>query len=375
MAGIRHEPRRVEAPRSNQLSNRVSHIHDESMPPALTMSQDRVPSALFAIGWLFVLHGLADIMVGIYRCHDVDRALTDLLAASLTRSQLCLLAIWLAAGSERFSWRICGLIAGSCFVFIVFSRFVFPGAQDIGRDVFWLDEQWAYYFRLSGPGDVLIKAPILIGGLVVPLFIWRGWRAVRSVRQAGLPRVNPARWLRFQFRMQDIIVWIVTLSVALAATYRTSPYPGWYGDLTDNWREVARLKTPQDVYCAASAVLYVFVAGVSLWAVYSKMLLRFRIPIALTLVITPAFGFELWLRVVAKHTTSDSLAEVWGQASDEVVPSILAATIMAGSLMLVRFYGMVTVRCRRRTELAFAADLPPANPSEKNSPSIPDDNS
>jgi len=339
------------------------------------MSQDRVPSALFAIGWLFVLHGLADIMVGIYRCHDVDRALTDLLAASLTRSQLCLLAIWLAAGSERLSWRICGLIAGSCFVFIVFSRLVFPGAQDILRYTFWLDEHWVYYFRLSGPGDVLAKAPILIGGLVVPLLIWRGWRAIRSVRQTGLPRVNLARWLRFQFRMQDIIVWIVTLSVALAATYRTSPYPGWYGDLIGHWRELARLKTPQDVYCAASAVLYVFVAGVSLWSVYSRMLLRFRVPIALALVSAPAFGFELWLRRVAEHSTSEPLAEVWGQASNETMISILAATIMVGSLMLVRFYGMVTVRRRRRTELAFAADLPPADPSEKNSPSIPEDDS
>jgi hypothetical protein len=325
----------------------------------------------------------------------VDRALTDLLAASLSRSQLCLLAIWLAVGSERLSWRICGLIAGSCFVFIVFSRFVFPGIEDIGRNVFWLDEQWAYYFRLSGPGDVLIKAPILIGGVAAPLLIWRGWRAIWSVRQSGLPRVKPgsvlergnssrsdtdsplspgfagerdrergllkqslARWLRFQFRMQDIIVWIVTLSLALAAVYRTAPYPGWYGDLISRWREVSRLETPPDVYCAASAVVYVLVACVSLWAVYSKISLWFRVPIALMLVISPAFGFELWLRDVAENATSESLSSVWSDASAETVTAIVAATVMMGSLVLVRLYGMVSARRRRRTAVAFTQDFP-----------------
>lgn len=320
------------------------------------MPQDRAPSALFAIGWLFLIHGLADVMVGIYRCHDVDRELTDLLVASLTRSQLCLLAIWLAAGSERLSWRICGLIAGSCFVFIVFSRFVFPGIQDIGRDVFWLDEQWAYYFRLSGPGDVLIKAPILIGGVAAPLLIWRGWRVIQAVRQSGLPRPKLARWLRFQFRMQDVIVWIVTLSVALAATYRTAPYPGWYGDLISRWREVSRLGNPPDVYCAASAALYVLVACVSFWSVYSKTWLRVRVPIALALVIAPAYGFEVWLRDVNEHATSQPIPDVWGHASCETLISIVAATIIVGSLLLVRLYGKVTARRRRRTAVAFGED-------------------
>lgn len=330
------------------------------------MSQDRAPSALFAIGWLFLLHGLADVMVGIYRCHDVDRALTDLLAASLTRSQLCLLAIWLAAGTERLSWRICGLIAGSCFIFIVFSRFVFPGVQDIGRDVFWMDEQWVYYFRLSGPGDLLIKAPILIGGVAVPLLIRRVWRAIASVRQAGLPRVKLARWLRFQFRLQDVIVWVVTLSVALAAVYRTAPYPGWYGDLIGHWREVARLKTPEDVYCAVSAVLYVLVACVSLGSVYSRMPLRFRVPLAVGLVIAPAFGFEHWLRNVASNSTTDLLPGVWGDASAETMTSILAAMVMVGSLLLVRLYGKVSARRRRRTAAAFDGDFRRNDGNEKN---------
>jgi len=310
------------------------------------MSQNRPPSALFAIGWLFLLHGLADVMVGIYRCHDVDRELTDVLAASLGRSQISLLAIWLAAGSERLSWRICGLIAGSCFVFIVYSRFVFPGPKDVMRFVYWYDEQWAYYFRLSGPGDVLTKAPILIGGVAGPLLIWRGWRTIRSIRWSGLPRAKLAHWLRFQFRIQDVIVWTVTVSVALAAIYRVAPYAGWYGELIGHWRQVSRLASPCDFYCATSAFLYVLVACVSLWSVYSKMSLRFRIPLALTLVIVPAFGFEVWLRDVAKLANRPG---IWGQASNETIIGIVAASMMAGSLSLVRLYGMASARPRSWT--------------------------
>jgi hypothetical protein len=312
------------------------------------MNQDRAPTALFAIGWLFLLHGLADITVGIYRCHDVNRALTDLLAASLMRSQLCLLAIWVAAGTERLSWRICGLIAGGCFVFVVFSRLVFPGAQDILRNTYWLDEEWVYYFRLSGPGDLLVKAPILIFGVAGPLIVWRIWRAIRSVRQSGLPRARLANWLRFQFRLQDVAIWVITLSMALAAIYRTGPYTDWYGDLIERWRPAYRLKSWPDTYCVASALLYVLVAYVSLWSVYSKMRLRFRVPLALALAIGPAFGFETWLYSVAEHSASQVLPGVWAQASHETLTSAVAATVMTGSLLLVKLYGIVAARSRNR---------------------------
>ncbi len=71
----------------------------------------------WVIGWLFLSHVLADVAVAVYRWHDVDPALTDLLAAALSRSQLCLLAVWLVVGSERLSWRVCGLIVGICTSF------------------------------------------------------------------------------------------------------------------------------------------------------------------------------------------------------------------------------------------------------------------
>ena len=38
---------------------------------------------LFVIGWLFAIHALADVAVAIYRTHDVNRVMTDVLAGSL----------------------------------------------------------------------------------------------------------------------------------------------------------------------------------------------------------------------------------------------------------------------------------------------------
>src|SRR5688572_12909886 len=126
-------------------------------------------SRTFILG-LILLHGLADVVVGIYGTHDLDRAATDLLRGALSRSQICLLAMWLVAGSERLSWRICGLLTGSCMLFVVFSRAAFSDQNEIGSESLWREEEWAYYFRLTGPGDLLVKLPVLIGSVAGTMF-------------------------------------------------------------------------------------------------------------------------------------------------------------------------------------------------------------
>ncbi len=113
------------------------------------------PHALAPIGWLLLLHVLADLAVALYRCVNLDAALTDLLAAELPRSQLCLLAIWLALGREPLSWRICGLLAGTSLMFTLFTRLLFPGRLESDPADYWFKEEWGYFFRHSGPGDLL----------------------------------------------------------------------------------------------------------------------------------------------------------------------------------------------------------------------------
>jgi len=305
------------------------------------MTENSKPGGLYAIGWLFLLHGLADIVVGVYRCHDVNRALTDLLAAALPRSQLCLLAMWLVVGSERFSWRICGLVAGSCFVFIVFSCLLFPGECGIGHGTVWLEQEWVYYFRLSGPGDLLVKLPILIGGIAAPLFAWRAWRAIGFIRQSGLPSAKLADRRRFQFRFQDVAIWTVALCLALAASYRTAPYPGWFEELLSRWGHMYGLQDPHAAYYTTSALPYVLVGLVSIWAVFSTTPLRFRVPLGIGLVFGPAYGFEIWLQFVAEYSLLGDRSPLWYQASAETFTCAVAAATIVGSLLLIRLHGIV----------------------------------
>jgi hypothetical protein len=88
---------------------------------------DRRTRRLIAIGWLLLLHALADVTLAMYRCHDIAPHLTDPLIAALSISQVCLLAAWLAVGYEALTWRICGFVAGLAFIINVFTRLLFPG--------------------------------------------------------------------------------------------------------------------------------------------------------------------------------------------------------------------------------------------------------
>jgi hypothetical protein len=300
------------------------------------MNRDRTPSVLFAIGWLFLLHALATILVGVYRCHDTDPPLTDLWAAALPRSQLCLLAMWLVLGSERLSWRICGMIAGTCFIFIVFSRLIFPGEYGIRHETTWLAQEWAYYFGPSGPGDALVKAPVLILGVAGPLLVWRVWRAVSATRARGATWSKALHWPRFQFHFVDAAIWTVTICLTLAALYRTEPYPGWFEQLLDHLRDTWRMQRSDCVYSATNAVLYVLLAFVSLWVVYGKPPHWGRVTLAIVFMIAAGYAFDLWSRILAERTART------GFASRLIVPAetltcVAASVSMVCSLLLVRF--------------------------------------
>jgi hypothetical protein len=295
-------------------------------------------SVLVAIGWLFALHALADVMIGIYRCRNVDPALTDLLAAALPRSQICLLAIWLAVGSERFSWRLSGLVAGVCFLFTIFSRWVFPDQHLMWPGAHWVEEEWLHYFRLSGPGDLLVKSPILVGGLAASLFVLRMGRAVRTAHQSGWTIGRPWPRFRFQYGFREVAIWSTAICLGLIAVYQTAPYTGWTGQVVNRWKAIYRFSDAQAVYTVTSAAVYVLVALGSLGAVYSKAGLRWRIPAWAILAVVPGLGFEIWLHRIAARFPPDSVDRIWSRASAETLTSVVAALTITGSLALVRLY-------------------------------------
>lgn len=305
----------------------------------MAMTADRKSSVLVAIVWLFVLHGLADVTVGIYRCRNMDPVLTDLLAAALPRSQLCLLSIWLAVGTERLSWRISGLAAGACFLFSVFSRWLFPDGHLTWAGAHWVEEEWLHYFRLSGPGDLLVKAPILGGGIAVPLLVRRAWRAVPDAGQAGGWLWSKARpQFRFQYGFREVAIWTTAVCLCLIAGYQTSPHAGWTEQLLHGWRQRYRLSDAASLYTTTSAVIYVGVALGSLWAVYSKASLGWRALVWFALAVGPAWGFQIWLHRIVESIPAASPDRFWAQASAETLTSLVAAVTITGSLLLVRLY-------------------------------------
>lgn len=289
------------------------------------------------------MHTLADVTVAMYRCHDVAPEITDALAAVLMRSQICLLAIWMFIGRERFSWRVCGLIAGSCLIFTVYSRLLFPGLRKPSDGVFWYVKEWMYFFRPSGPGDFLVKLPVILVGMGVPLVGWRIIRAIRNRhRGTWFPpliaswQATARRWL--QFRFQDVAIWILTVACVLGAVYTTPPYDGWFVQLADLWWQIFGHRTAASLYSLVVSVLYVAVAAVAIWAVHSKQRLRTRIFVVSALTIVGGSAFEVWRSNIATEQSLGTWTSMWYLAAPESVLAALSAGLIAGSLSLVVFY-------------------------------------
>jgi hypothetical protein len=275
---------------------------------------NRDPDERLAVGSLFLLHALADIAVGVFRFQDVDWAATDVMSAALSRSQICLLAIWLVLGRTRFSWRLCGLIAGSSFTFSVFTRTALAPQHALGSSAMWLDEEWIHYFGPSEPGDYLVKSPILLCGIVVPLIVWR-WRGRRLNEEFHSSRSESTKL--FRFGLADTALWAFTLCVVLVCVFQTAPYPEWFSQLFEHWRQTYRMPDAAAKYSVLSSLLYLVLALVSLWVVHSHKRGYVRLFVLAALVVIPSF----WL------------------PSTEIVMGGVVAAIIVGSLFLGKLYG------------------------------------
>jgi hypothetical protein len=213
----------------------------------------------------------------------------------------------------------------------------------------WVEVEWLHYFRLSGPGDWLVKAPILVGGIAVPLLVWRTGRALRAAWQSGWSLWK--RWprFRFQYGFREAAIWATAICLGLIAGYQTAPHAGWTEELWQRWKQFYRLPDAAATYTVMSAGIYVLVAWGSLWAVDSQRSLRWRVPVWSVLAVVPALGCEFWLHRIAARIPADSVDHIWSQASAETLTSVVAASMIAGSLLLVRLYtGFQQVRNARR---------------------------
>jgi hypothetical protein len=290
---------------------------------------------------LALFQGLLDVAVAIYATRGFEGVQTELFASALSRSQICLLAVWFALGSERLSWRFCGLIAGSCLVFVLFSRMTFTFQDEIGPGGIWREVEWNYYFRATGPGDLLVKLPMMISGISVPLFVLR----LRNSAKTALPenRSEGLRWPPLQFRLQDVIIWVIAISILLATFFQTGPYPGWYQELGEHWMQHFRLQERAAIYTVATALVYVAGTFASLWSIYGRGPLGLRISLGSVLTLAAAYAVDPLRPKIAGEVSSES--------SSEMLTCGMAVLTMVATFALFKVYNqyfdvIASTRCR-----------------------------
>jgi len=197
---------------------------------------------MFALGWLLVLHVLADVTVAVYRCAAVNPPLTDLLAGGLMRAQFGLLCVWLLAGKDPLSWRLAGLLSGASFLFLIYSRLLFAGYYKPTLGPAWFQYEFNLYFRSTGPGDLLLKAPLIFAGLAIALPVYRYvlWLARRcdwlpDERKSARQEQSGSRLRWLQFSVADFLIWSFTLGFVLMALSVTPHYEGWLELIRWRW--------------------------------------------------------------------------------------------------------------------------------------------
>jgi hypothetical protein len=285
---------------------------------------------------LLVLHVLFDVLVALYRCVNLDAELTDLLAAAVPRSQLCLLAIWLALGREPFSWRVCGLLAGTSLMFTVFTRLLFPGRLGLDpADYYWFEAEWGHFFRHSGPGDLLAGVPALVLLVAIPLGLCRAARGLREHRTAGRPWRELLPGVRLQFRFGDLAIWVVAICVALVAAFQTAPYAGWFEQLRDSWPPALNDWQWWLVTSPALALPYAAAACAALWAVVSNRRPRTRLAVLAVTIAASAAAYHFVWRLLPLSEPTDCFP----RSPSAPVAALLVSTLTtAGSLWLFQIY-------------------------------------
>lgn len=271
---------------------------------------------------LALLHVLLDVTVVVYAARDFNSPNTELLAAALSRSQICLLAVWFVLGFEPFSWRLCGLTSGCCLVFMLFSRMSFFLQEEIGPGSIWREVEWNSYFRETGPGDLLVKMPILMSGIIVPLFMLH---RRNSAQIANLQNRSGFQSLRLQFRLHHIIVWVIAISVLLATFFQTGPYRSWYRELGEHWMQSFRTQDGAVLYTVASALVYVVGTLASLWLVYGRSRVEMRMSLGPAVTLAAAY----WV---------DYLSPRIDGVASELITSGVAMALMIATFMIFKVY-------------------------------------
>ncbi|ADB16087.1 hypothetical protein Psta_1411 [Pirellula staleyi DSM 6068] len=322
---------------------------------------DRRNRRLFVLAWLFLVHGLADLAVALYRCLEIAPSFTDFLATSLPRAQLALLVAWVVLGREPLLWRLLGTVISLSWIFTIFSAFHFPGYYKPSMGEAWLVSDFGYYFRPTGPGDLLLKAPVIVGVMLVPLVIAKlvfWWRERRTQAPLAEPIAATTHHF-FQFRFQDILLWNLAVALVLTAI-AAEPHEGWFEVLGSRWWMMSiQRATPYSRAMQLAAIPTSLAMLVAIVPVRTRTALVAQLLLIIVVGVIPALLVDRYCR------SSDLVsfyAGVWRTFPREGRIVLCSSLIVGGSSWLVRLYDSA-IRRRR----APAASLPQFAPSDAES--------
>lgn len=302
-----------------------------------------------ALGWLLLLHSLADLAAAVYRCAAINPPLTDLLAGTLMRAQFGLLCVWLLAGKDPLSWRLAGFFGGSGWLFFVYSRLLFAGYHKPSIGPAWFRSDFDVYFSSTGPGDLLLKAPLMLALIGVALMTFRAVVWIRS----RLPTKNDntastqsensgakLRWL--QFSVADYLIWSFTLGLLMMVYTVTPWHEGWLELVRWRWSLGLQGRLPDSVLMLASAAPTAAMVLLGCWLGQGTNHYLRRSLIAGVIGLICGLGVEIWWH--AYHQGPLNFSSPTGTTRmSEVLLQPLVALVVAASCWLVALYDLPAV--------------------------------
>lgn len=297
---------------------------------------DRRNRRLFALAWLFLLHAMADLAIALYRCLEIAPSFTDLLATAVPRAQIGLLVAWLVFGREPLVWRLLGLISSLAWIFTIFSAFHFPGYWKPSIGEAWLISDFAYYFRPTGPGDLLIKAPVIFVLLLVPMLLARLYFCYRKRSLPAKPEEPIAATTHhfFQFRFQDILLWNLTVALVLVA-FVSEPHDNWFEVVVERWRIMSIENHPFGRAMQWAAVPSSIAILVALFPTRTRQGFILQAIVIFFVGVVPAMLVDRFCRT---NELVSFYAGVWRQFPRETRVVMLASLVAWGSARLVHLY-------------------------------------
>ena len=229
-------------------------------------------------------------------------------------------------------------------MFVVYSRLIFPGFHKPSLGPAWFRSDFDLYFRSTGPGDLLLKAPLMLTLIVVALMVYQGaiwelecYHPPKRRLSNSLADESGARLQWLQFSMADYLIWSFTLGLVMMV-FTVAPYhEGWLELVHWRWGLGLQGKIPDSHLMLGAAIPSAVMVLLGSWLGQTTGSYGRRVAIATVIGLICGIGVEVWWNSYHQGPLLFSSPTGTPRAS-EVLLQPLIAIVAAGSCWLVSIY-------------------------------------